>query len=111
MELIKRRSQHGFIAVGMFVLLAIGIAFYRYHITKDIVLDGRFYQNLGQTHPAQTQTPAEEGSLAVSKKELGTMAWTILHMSTGMFPFNFAPALAEKFNAFLLLFGELYPCR
>lgn len=30
----------------MFLLLALGIAIYRYYITKDIVADGRFYDRI-----------------------------------------------------------------
>lgn len=32
-------------------------------------------------------------------------------MSSGTFPLSFDLNLASKFNTFLILFGELYPCK
>lgn len=39
------------------------------------------------------------------------MGWTILHMMTGSFPEDIPPNLVKKWNAFLILFGQFYPCK
>ena len=32
-------------------------------------------------------------------------------MMTGSFPDEITPSLAKKFNTFLILFGQMYPCK
>ena len=47
----------------------------------------------------------------ISRKELGQNSWTLLHMVTGGFPEFIPPGLVKKFNVFLILFGQMYPCK
>ena len=47
----------------------------------------------------------------ISRKELGHNSWTLLHMATGGFPEFIPPGLVKKFNVFLILFGQMYPCK
>jgi len=53
----------------------------------------------------------EEGEHTITRPELGRMGWTILHMMTGSFPEDLTPSLVKKWNAFLVLFGQFYPCK
>jgi len=39
------------------------------------------------------------------------MGWTILHMMTGSFPEDITPELRRKWNTFVILFGQFYPCK
>jgi FAD-linked sulfhydryl oxidase len=52
-----------------------------------------------------------KGEHVISRKELGHNSWTLLHMVTGAFPDEINEVLVKKFNAFLLLFGQMYPCK
>lgn len=42
---------------------------------------------------------------------MGRQSWSLLHMMTGAFPEKFDNNLREKFNTFLILFGQMYPCK
>jgi len=53
----------------------------------------------------------DEGAHNISRQELGHMGWTILHMMTGSFPEDIPPELVKKWNTFLVLFGQFYPCK
>ena len=53
----------------------------------------------------------EEGEHKISRSELGRMGWTMLHMMTGSFPEEITPELRQKWNTFIVLFGQFYPCK
>lgn len=42
---------------------------------------------------------------------MGRQSWSLLHMITGAFPQKFDDGLRQKFNTFLVLFGQMYPCK
>lgn len=39
------------------------------------------------------------------------MGWTLLHMVSGSFPEDITPSLVKKFNTFIILWGQFYPCK
>lgn len=47
----------------------------------------------------------------MTREQLGHQSWTLLHMVTGGFPETFDDNLRKKFNTFLILFGQMYPCK
>ena len=53
----------------------------------------------------------EKGEHEITRQQLGRMGWTMLHMMTGSFPEEITPELRQKWNAFLILFGQFYPCK
>jgi mitochondrial FAD-linked sulfhydryl oxidase len=47
----------------------------------------------------------------VSREQLGGQSWGLLHMITTTAPEKISPTLRKQFNAFLLMFAKLYPCK
>lgn len=53
----------------------------------------------------------EQGRHTITREQLGRKSWGHLHMITTTAPMQIEPEWREQFNAFLLLFGKLYPCK
>ena len=71
-----------------------------------------FWKELGEEEINENKEKLiDEGEHNITRQELGHMGWTILHMMTGSFPEELTPALVKKWNAFLVLFGQFYPCK
>jgi hypothetical protein len=110
LQQIKTRTRSGLMAILLFIAVMIVIVGYRYRDTHSFVQDGEFYGSIRNYAALKEgegvkQQAAHEGELAVTQKELGTMAWTILHMASGAFPAKFDEHLRERFLTFLVLFG------
>lgn len=71
-----------------------------------------YWQQIAQEEENKNTTALiEEGEHKITRQELGRMGWTMLHMMTGSFPDEITPELREKWNTFLILFGQFYPCK
>ena len=84
--------------------------FYRYEIMSKDMLP--FWQDLAEEEKKKDTTQLiEKGEHEITRQQLGRMGWTMLHMMTGSFPEEITPELRQKWNAFLILFGQFYPCK
>ena len=53
----------------------------------------------------------ERGEHRITREQLGRQSWGFLHMVSTTAPDNISPELREQINAFIYLFGKVYPCK